>query len=234
MALSDHPVVKERETVKRRAITDKNKCWSDSQKIEAVTTYLALGDLRLTANVLKIPEITMRVWKAKDWWKEIEGELRLQEDLQLSTRLQKIINKSFDQVEDRLANGDFIYDQKTGQLVRKPVSMKDAHKVAIDLVDKRKVLIDRTPQTQSVEGIEDKLIKLAEKFAQIASSAKAPIEVTDVIFQETTAGRGTVGDGGSGANPVGKRFDNDPDGVLEGGDSSREEAEATSRKETNA
>jgi hypothetical protein len=227
MALSDDPHRSKLPSVRKRAIGDKHKHYSDSQKIEAVTTYLALGELKLTANVLKIPEITLKVWKQKDWWKEIENDLRTQEDLQLSVRLQKIINKSFDQVEDRLSNGDFIYDQKTGQLVRKPVSMKDAHKVAVDLVDKRRVLIDRQPQTASVESVEAKLLKLAEKFAEIAGKTKPQVEVTDVIFSGTDTVRG------SGTDSLGDGDDNDPDGVLEGGDTDGEETTSESGKTTN-
>jgi hypothetical protein len=162
-----------------------NKGWSDSQKIEAVKTYLALGEVRLTAAVLKIPEVTIHNWKSKEWWKEIEQDLRTQEDLVLSARLQKIINKSLEQVEDRLERGDYVFDQKTGKLVRKPVNLAVAHKVAMDMVDKRDVLNNKIPQSTSVDAIEDKLNKLAEKFAEIAGVAKRPvIEVTDVIEVE--------------------------------------------------
>lgn len=187
MALSDSPIAKNQESKRRRAVkADTNLRWSDSQKIEAVQTYLALGKITLAAAVLKIPEVTLRNWKSKDWWKEIEQELRLQDDMVLSSKLQNLINKSLETVSDRLENGDYIYDQKTGQLVRKPVAMKDAHKVAMDMVDKREFLITKVPQQQSAEALDDKLTKLAEKFAQIAQSVKAPVQVTDVIFEEVS------------------------------------------------
>lgn len=194
MALSDSAKYQGKPSGRRRAVNaDTNKHWSDSQKIEAVTTYLALGELRLTAAVLKIPEITLRVWKQKEWWKDIERELRTQEDLVLSARLQKIISKSLEQVEDRLSHGDFIYDQKTGQLVRKPVSMKDAHKVSMDMVDKREALLNRQPVTQTLEAVDSRLEKLAQKFAELANQAKKPtIEVTDVIVGQATDERETV------------------------------------------
>lgn len=186
MALSDDDRYKNKQSTKARPVTAKGRHWSDSQKIEAVTTYLALGELRLTANVLKIPEITLKVWKRKEWWLEIERELRQQENLQLSTRLRRIIDKSFTQLEDRLENGDFVFDQKTGQMIRKPVNMRDAHRVAVDLIDKKAILENQAPQVVSVDAIDEKLNKLAERFAQIAQSAKAPIEVTDVIEMVTT------------------------------------------------
>lgn len=183
MALSDSDKRKHVPSKRSRPIgAETNRNWSDAQKIEAVKTYLALGEVRLTANVLKIPEVTLHNWKSKEWWKELERELRLQDDLQLSARLQKIISRSLSEVEDRLSNGDFLYDQKTGKFVRKPVSLKDAHKVAMDMVDKRDVLNNKMPVSQTLEAVEDKLDKLAAKFAEMANRRRPAIEVTDVII----------------------------------------------------
>src|ERR1700756_1348319 len=120
LAISDHEEMRHIRRP-RRAVSDKLKRWSDGQKIEAVQSYLLLGNLTLVASVLKIPRDTLKIWKTTEWWKNMVEELRVQDDLQLSTRLQKIISKSFDAVEDRLDHGDFVYDQKTGEMRRKPV-----------------------------------------------------------------------------------------------------------------
>lgn len=172
---------------KRRTSEDKRKSYSDSQKIEAVTTYLMLGSLPMVASMLKINVNTLKLWKKSEWWKEVEQDLRIQEDLQLSKRMQGIINRTLDVVEDRLENGDFIYDQKTGELRRKPVLLKDAHKVGMDIADRRDVLINRHVANESIttDKVEDTLNKLAAEFARIASKVNSgPVEVTDVIFAE--------------------------------------------------
>jgi hypothetical protein len=191
MALSDSKMkYMQTKSNGRRAVGAQNKRWSDSQKTEAVQTYMILGSLKLVAGALQIPFDTLKVWKQSEWWKTLEGDLRVQDDLQLSSRLQKIVNRSYDVIEDRLDNGDFVYDQKTGQMRRKPVAMKDAHKVAIDLMDKRDMLIDRHIQGDSIttDKIEKTLADLAANFAKIANqittNPKHPIEVTDVIFGE--------------------------------------------------
>lgn len=161
--------------------------YSDSQKLEAVTTYIMLGSLKLTAGTLKIPHDTLKLWKKSEWWKEVEQDLRIQEDLQLSKRLQNIMMRSMDVVEDRLDNGDFIYDQKTGHMRRKPVSMKDAHKVSMDVAERRDELINRHIAQESIttDKIETRLADLAKEFARIASKVTSgPIEVTDVLFGE--------------------------------------------------
>lgn len=170
----------------RRAVGDRRKRWSDSQKTEAVQTYMILGSLKMVAGALQIPFDTLKVWKSSEWWKLLEGDLRVQEDLQLSARLTKIVNRSYDVIEDRMENGDFVYDQKSGVMRRKPVNMRDAHKVAIDLMDKKDMLITRHIAGDSVttDKIEKTLADLAANFAKIANSinTRGPVEVTDVIF----------------------------------------------------
>lgn len=170
---------------KRSVNATTNKYWSDSQKIEVITTYLALGNLALASRVLNIPAITVRQWKMTQWWKDMEAELRTEENLQMSNRLQKIIESTLAVAEDRIAKGDFIYDNRTGQLVRKPVPLKDAHKVAMDMMNRRDDLVSRRPENVDMASIDDRLAKLAAKFEEIAGT-KVPsvIEVTDVVIGE--------------------------------------------------
>lgn len=188
MALSDSDFRSKTPSVRRRPVEGRKRHWSDSQKTEAVTTYLILGSLKLVSGTLKIPLPTLNVWKASEWWKQMENDLKIQEDLQLSARMKKIIDRSYDVVEDRLEKGDFVYDQKTGTMRRKPVSMKDAHKVAMDLVEKKEHLVDRHIAGESVttDKIEKTLSDLAASFAKIATqiNTHGPVEVTDVIFGE--------------------------------------------------
>lgn len=179
--LSDDDNLKQLPSNKRRAIDASGRSWSDSQKLEAVTTYLSLANVALTSRVLKIPEMTIRTWMKKDWWQDLEAELKTQETLELSVRLKKIIGSTLAVAEDRIANGDFIYDNKIGQLVRKPVSLKDAHKVTMDMIQRREVLDNKQPTNVSMEQLDDKLAKLAKTFEDIAAGRKT-IEVTDVII----------------------------------------------------
>jgi hypothetical protein len=165
----------------RRAVSAEGKWWSDSQKLECVKTFLMTGNQAMTARILKIPEETVRRWVKTTWWQEIVADLRVQDELLLSTRLKKIVEKSMDVIEDRLEHGDFVYDQKSGAMRRKPVAMRDAHKVALDLDNKRDLVLTRAAPVASNEQIDDKLNKLAQKFADIVNGRKPQNEeVTDV------------------------------------------------------
>lgn len=170
-----------------------NRQWSDKQKMEAIQSWLVLGNLAMVSRLLGIPEVTIRSWKAASWWNDAVNELRSQEKIVLSNKLKAIVNASLAVVEDRLSNGDYMFDQKTGQTIRKPVNMKDAHKVAVDLQDRQETLEKATQDTSvgSDESIEHKLVALADKFAELATkkldqkvNEHRTIDVSDASIKE--------------------------------------------------
>ena len=173
-----------------RKLKDAEKHWGDQQKMEAVEVYTLLGgNIMQTAIALQISRPTVQRWTKTAWWKELYDEVKQQDNIVLSLRLQKIVTRSLDLVEDRLEKGDIFYDQKQGKVIRKEVSLRDAHQVFKDsfLVKEQ---IER-PNTVSLdtESIGDKLANLALQFEKLAASQKAKpkVEVTDVIFLEDTS-----------------------------------------------
>lgn len=192
MALTDTPSSRDRKPKSRSVVAGSNFQWSDKQKMEAVTSWMLLGNLALTSRLLSIPEITLRVWKTTEWWKNLVEDIKLQENIQMSGRLKKIVDASLTAVEDRLLNGDWIYDQKTGHMIRKQVGIKDAHKVSTDLMDRQKALEKATQPTTQTEQNDDKLLQLAQKFAafvtdKIEHKAQEPevlVDITDLEVKE--------------------------------------------------
>lgn len=183
MALSDGPRAKTYK-IKARKANDVNKHYSDRQKIEAVTTYLMLGSLPLTAQALKMSEHTLHSWKKSDWWHELVTEMKREENLLLSNKIKKIIDKSWDVIADRMEKGDFIYDQKSGQLIRKPVSMRDVSRVAIDSSLLREKLNMNDNFTVAADQIEEKLTKLAKAFSDLAKGVKPSEPAEDIEYVE--------------------------------------------------
>ena len=190
MALTDSELLKDRRP-KRRALDAKGKHWSDSQKLEAVQTYLMLGSVRMTSAALKIPEVTIKIWRSSAWWKDLESELKIQDELQLSTRLKKIAEKSFAAVEDRLEHGNFVFDQKTGKIRRIPVNLKDAHKVAIESIQQQELIANKHVEVANDGQIINKLEQLAAKFAEMATDKfkqiqdePRTVEMADVVQED--------------------------------------------------
>ncbi len=176
-----------RKKVPVRKPGDFQKSWGDKQKLEAVNTYVVLGgNATQTAIALQIPAETLRRWTKTQWWKDLYEEVKQEENIVLSHKLKNIVARSLALVEDRLEKGDFFYDQKTGQVVRKEVSLRDAHEVMKSSFNMRESI--EKPQVVEMEegSINDKLSALAKQFEQfaVAQKEKAPINVTDVMFIE--------------------------------------------------
>lgn len=185
MALSDNPRSKSL-VYKVRKTTSGNARWSDKQKIEAIQTYLLVGNLNMTGRMLNIPEDTLRGWKQDVWWKNQLEEIKLQDKIVLSSKLKRISEAALSVVEDRLTNGDFVYDQKTGTMLRKQVSMKDAHKVSVDLLVRQDLMDKVETPLSSTETNNETLKKIAEQFAMfVTKKPSAPlVEVVDVDAKE--------------------------------------------------
>ena len=175
------PATRKRKTYKKGGAPT---YYSDTQKIEAVQMYVLTGDLPLVAKTLGILPRSLQMWKHTEWWKELEKELRQQENMILTAHLKRQVDKAMQVVQDRLENGDYIYDNKTGQMIRKPVPLKDAHKVVTDFIDRRHKLITVEEHKANEDSVKKRLADLAKNFEEFALSAKTkpPVQVTDVIF----------------------------------------------------
>lgn len=183
--LSDSDHYKNVKSSNKRSVSAFKDRWSDRQKIECITTYFMLGgNVKLTADKLKIPYETVRTWKKTDWWKELEEDIRREERLTLSTKLRSLMDAALVEVQDRLEKGDWIYDQKAGELKRKPVSMKDAGKLAMDAATLRTKMDIQENHTVAAEHIEDKLNKLAKAFSDLAKGKVTTEEAEDLPYVE--------------------------------------------------
>lgn len=191
MSLSDSEFQRERKSVVSRPLEKAGRSWSDKQKVDAVATYFLLGgNLKLVSSTLTIPYDTLKTWKKSQWWKDLERDLRQEETLKISTKFRSILEKSLDIVEDRLAHGDWIYNQKTGEMIRKEVSIRDASKVAIDAANIRQKLELEENYTVAQEQIQDKLSKLAEAFSALAKGQKFEEPAEDIEFVEVIESQG--------------------------------------------
>ncbi len=179
----------EREALVRARLEHRKKMKTDQFKVEAVKAYILLGgNAMLTASTIGVSRNCLEKWKRTSWWTNLVKEFRNEERLYLSSSTKKIIQKSLEELSDRLERGDFIYDPKTGQMVRKPVPAKDLHRISVDMME-RKDKIDKAIDhvDDNNETNEDKLSKLAEQFAQLAIKAvnkKPQAEVVDIPFVE--------------------------------------------------
>lgn len=176
--------LKTRKSPKKTPLGDRNRRWyTDSEKLEAVKLWLVTGNLQATAASLGIAHPTMQQWRYSKWWDELASEIRSESTLQLSNKLKRIAEKALDITFDRLEHGDWFYDQKTGEVRRKPVVLRDAAQVANGFLDRHMTLDQKPVEEKAQQQVQDRLNALAEAFAKMANKTKK-VEVIDAIYEE--------------------------------------------------
>ena len=143
-----------------------NKHWDDKKKVEVVTTYLAVGKFPLVEAITGVPRATIKSWKQQPWWTDLVYEIQSESDQELDSKLQKIVDRSLEVVLDRIENGDFVLNSKTGEVTRVPSKLKDVHRVSVDLIDKRDLIKNRERVHVEVQAVDEYLKKLANQFAE--------------------------------------------------------------------
>jgi transposase-like protein len=176
--LSDKDSLKGRAIKKRRKPDEAQRWWSDAQKLEAVKLWLVSGSLTAVAAALNIPYQTLMKWRVSTWWNDLVTEIKTEGTIKLSNKLQNIATKAMDVTLDRLENGDWVLNQKTGELIRRPVSLRDAHQVGVGMIDRHLALEKKPVEDESKQATADKLTLLAEAFSQFAKKTRK-VEVID-------------------------------------------------------
>jgi len=165
--------------MQRKKSTDrryKKSVWSQNQKLQAVSTYLMLGNMAETALVTGIPVQTLKIWKIQDWFKEYSLQLQSEDIQKMDGKLKRIVDKALKAVEDRLDLGDAQFDQKTGLITRVPVKAHVALKITSELMTKQEKLHNNPVKEEVEKTIDDRLAKLSEEFARFASMKTIDVE----------------------------------------------------------
>jgi hypothetical protein len=118
-----------------------------------------------------VPLHTFKTWKYQPWWKEQTAELQQENNLKLDKKLEKVMDKALDAVLDRVENGEFMYDPRSGDIMRVPAKLRDVQKVAGDMIDKRQLLnkIHKGKENDKQQITADHLVQLAAEFAKFAN-----------------------------------------------------------------
>ena len=158
------------------------KAWTEKKRIEVATAHVIGLKAPLIEAATGVPAQTIRHWRLQDWFRELVDELQREDDLEVDAKFTKILSKSLDTISDRLDNGDFQYDPRTGKFVRKQIPAKDATRIADVMFDKRNLLRGKpTSISGKQEQISDRLLKLAVEFERFVNAK----DVTHAIPEPT-------------------------------------------------
>lgn len=174
--------------VNRDLSHEKHKMFPPEKRIEVVTKWMALGNMRLVSELTGVSYGLCRIWKQQPWWADLVNEIRASRDIQVDNKLSKLVDRSLDIISDRLDNGNIVWNKKVGEYDRVPVNLKDTNKVANDLLNqqlnlsKKKVIESQADQKKTVQ---DQIAMLAQEFAKFNKGRT--INVQARIVEEPSA-----------------------------------------------
>jgi hypothetical protein len=157
--------------------------YSDEKKLEVVATYLACQSQVETSKITGVPVPTIRSFMKTKWWEPACSKVRTLDKSKKLTKLSRIVNKALDLIEDRITDGDYLYDQKTGEVKRVPMSAKNSISAANGLIDRFLLLNKSFEEQVEAKDSGDKLSQLADAFAKFTKTKNplvedAPIDAT--------------------------------------------------------
>lgn len=161
--------------------------YEETHKIHAAALYFATGDIAKSAELSKVPPTALKRWLNEDWFLALMEELRRENNAKIEAKFNSILEKAIDQVEDRVANGNFQFDQKNSEVIRIPASLRDLTQVTATIVDKRQTIQGKDESGQGNISAVQRLENLANQFEKMVGKSK-PKLITDVEFKEIPNG----------------------------------------------
>lgn len=161
---------------------NQRNAYSWEKKMEVVSRYMLLGNMRVVSEQTGVNPTTLAEWKKSDWWPEMVETIRRQSKGKQNASITKIIEQSLEVVEDRLTNGDWIFNNKSGQIVRKPVGVKEASTIANNLLQRQVQLEELMEKTEhGGDTVADTLKLIAKELQKNFVKKETKTEVIDDV-----------------------------------------------------
>ena len=112
------------------------------------------------------------------------AEIRATQRAKTGQRLTDIIQSSLEVVSDRLENGDIVLNNKTGELIRKPVSLKDAATVTNNLMTRQLQMEEIADKMENTSVSVNETLKLLATEFQKWSKRITRDKAQDIDFKE--------------------------------------------------
>jgi hypothetical protein len=155
-----------------------------STKVDAVTKYMSLGNMRLVSELTKVTYDTLCDWRKQEWWGQLVNEIRASQKAKTNKKLTEIIENSLDIVQDRLQNGDYILNQKTGEIDRKPIGIRDAANITNQLLTRQLQMEELAAKVDvQRDTVQETLKLLAKEFTKWNIKANNHTAI-DVAYKE--------------------------------------------------
>lgn len=141
--------------------------YSWEEKTEAAKLYMLSGNMRIVAENTGVPYDTLCDWKKADWWPTLIEELKLVKKAKSGKKIDKILELSLEEIEDRITNGDYVLNNKTGEIERRKVSMRDLANMTNQMMTRQLQMEELAEKLEhKKETVQETLNMLAKEFTK--------------------------------------------------------------------
>lgn len=161
--------------------TNKQK-FTTEDKITVANLYVLWGNVHKVTRLTGINVTTIQKWQDTEWWPDLVESCKVNLQDELDARMTKALHEMYDQIDDRIVNGDYQVIAKTQELKRVPMKGRDLAVVANTTFDKRQLL--RGDATTIASKRIENTKELEAKFLQIAKDLQGKDVVSDQVIQD--------------------------------------------------
>ena len=162
-----------------RYLEEEGSNYSQEKRLAFVNDYLLDPNLAAVCRKHEVPYQTAFQWKTKSWWHNMVEEILLNYKDELLAKQRQIINKTYDEIGERLENGDESYIPNEGH-VRTKVKANHLATIA-DVTLKANQLLQGKATSIShvtIESLADKLRTITQEAIDITPTTPSIEQVT--------------------------------------------------------
>ena len=151
-----------------RYLEEEGSNYSQEKRLAFVNDYLLDPNLAAVCRKHEVPYQTAFAWKQKSWWHNMVEEILLNYKDELLAKQRQIINKTYDEIGERLTNGDESYIPNEGHVRTKVkanhlATIADVTLKANQLLQGKATSINHT----TIESLADKLRTITQQAIEI-------------------------------------------------------------------
>ena len=173
---------------KRDGQDSKTAQWHTDVKYKALALYSqGMGRTELSRTLL-VPRTTIDNWIETDWWKDGLKSIQEEEYHKLDKVLTDNLELALQGIQDRMKNGDAIYDPRTGKIRQIPVKLRDLNHSFNTLMSTRQTVRNLPSKIIENSNASAQLANLASEFAKFVSGktkTEDPLKTIELIEGET-------------------------------------------------
>ena len=150
-------------------------------RIQFISDYLLNPNLAAICRKHEVPYATAMSWKTKNWWYDISEDILQNHKEELLAKQRAILEKTYDELGDRLVNGDEQYIPNEGH-VRVKVRANHLATIADTTLKANQLLQGKATQIShvTIESLADKLRTITQEAIDITPESQTIQQVIQI------------------------------------------------------